>query len=96
MIESTAVFFGFLFLAFVVRGVSEWCKQAQFRWVWLWLLLGLFCGILCALVKATTFPSFGVAAVLAAFALLADRNLKLPLQQKGICLMVVVWLWGLA
>lgn len=90
MIEFTAFFLGFLFLAFVVRGVSEWCKQAQLRWVWLWLLLGLFCGILCALVKATTFPSFGVAAVLAAFALLADRNLKLPLQQKGICLMVVV------
>jgi len=63
MIESTAVFFGFSFLACVALGVSAWRKEARVRLVWLWLVLALCCGVLCALVKATTFPSFGLAAL---------------------------------
>ena len=63
MIESTAVFFGFSFLACVALGVSAWRKEARVRLAWLWLIFALCCGVLCALVKATTFPSFGLAAL---------------------------------
>lgn len=72
MIESTAVFFGFSFLAFVALGVSAWRKEGRVRLAWLWLVLALCCGVLCALVKATTFPSFGLAALGLALFLLAS------------------------
>jgi len=55
MIESTAVFFGFAFLACIEKALS--------RDSWPWWICGLLSGIFCALVKITTFPSFGVAAV---------------------------------
>ncbi len=61
MIESTAVFFGFSFLACVGLGISLWVREGWGRLVWAWLVVALVCGILCALVKATTFPSFGLA-----------------------------------
>jgi hypothetical protein len=54
LIESTAVFLGFAFLACVERAVST------SRWSW-WGL-ALFLAVPCALVKVTTFPAFGVAA----------------------------------
>jgi hypothetical protein len=55
LIESTAVFFGFVFLALLVKALDEISAK-------LWLLAG-FAAILCGLVKVTTFPSFGVAAI---------------------------------
>jgi len=74
MIESTAVFFGFGFLALACLA----CRGSNF-FFWVGAVL---CGVLCALVKATTFPSFGVAAVLAAFAILAGCGNRLTRQQK--------------
>jgi len=61
MIESTAVFFGFSFVTCVGLGISSWVKEGWGRLVSVWLVFALVCGILCALVKATTFPSFGLA-----------------------------------
>lgn len=74
MIESTAVFFGFGFLALA----SLACRGSNFLF-WAGAVL---CGALCALVKATTFPSFGVAAVLAAFAILAGCGAGLPQRKR--------------
>lgn len=69
MIESTAVFFGFSFLACIALGVSAWIKNGLVQLAWVWLVLALCCGVICALVKATTFPSFGLAAFGLAFVL---------------------------
>jgi hypothetical protein len=54
MIESTAVFFGFVFLAALERGVS--CKKCY------WWLIAFVASLACALVKVTTYPTFGLAA----------------------------------
>lgn len=55
LIESTAVFLGFVFLAFLEKALSK-------RNSILWVCAGI-AAILCGLVKVTTFPSFGVAAI---------------------------------
>jgi hypothetical protein len=90
MIESTAVFFGLCFVALVCLFCSKWN---------MWIgLAALACGILCALVKATTFPSFGVAACLSAIAILFDSNLQISTTKKmagvflsglGVCICIV-------
>ena len=55
MIESTAVFFGFVFLAGLERAVgSGKCC---------WWVLAFVASVACALVKVTTYPSFGLAAL---------------------------------
>jgi hypothetical protein len=54
MIESTAVFFGFVFLAAMERAVSQ--RK------WHWWLIALLASLACALVKVTTYPTFGLAA----------------------------------
>lgn len=55
MIESTSVFFGFCFLAAVERAVASW--------QWHWWLSALVTSLACALVKVTTYPAFGLAAL---------------------------------
>lgn len=65
LIESTAIFFGFVFLWFAVQGGAT----GHLRW---WIL-AFAAGALCALVKITTFPSFGLAAAGCLF-LLNDRE----------------------
>ena len=55
MIESTAVFFGFVFLAGVERAIAS-------RKVY-WWVLAFVASLSCALVKVTTYPAFGLAAL---------------------------------
>jgi len=55
MIESTAVFFGFVFLAGLERAVAS----GKLRW---WVL-AFVASQACALVKVTTYPAFGLAAL---------------------------------
>ena len=55
LIESTAVFFGFTFLSSV--------STALYRRNQLWWYIAGFCGVICAVVKITTFPSFALAAM---------------------------------
>ena len=55
MIESTAVFFGFAFLAGVERALA--CGKRG------WWIVALFASLACALVKVTSYPTFGIAAL---------------------------------
>jgi hypothetical protein len=55
MIESTAVFFGFAFLATVERALAT--RN------WQWWLMAFAASLACALVKVTTYPTFGLAAM---------------------------------
>jgi hypothetical protein len=55
MIESTAVFFGFVFLAGVERALA--CGKRR------WWIVALFASLACALVKVTSYPTFGIAAL---------------------------------
>ena len=82
MIESTAIFFGLSFVALVCLVCSKWSLFIAF--------CALICGILCALVKATTFPSFGVAACLAAFAIFFGKDSVLTLARKTSRIFIVI------
>ena len=55
MIESTAVFFGFVFLAGLERAIA--CNKRN------WWILAFAASLACALVKITTYPTFGLAAL---------------------------------
>ena len=55
MIESTAVFFGFVFLAGLERAVTSGKRC--------WWVLAFVASLACALVKVTTYPAFGLAAL---------------------------------
>lgn len=55
LIESTAVFLGFAFLACVGKASEKMC--------WKWWAFSLVFSIGCALVKVTTYPAFGIAAI---------------------------------
>ena len=55
MIESTAVFFGFVFLAGLERAVAS--EKL------IWWVLSFVASLSCALVKVTTYPAFGLAAL---------------------------------
>jgi hypothetical protein len=90
MIESTAVFFGLCFVSLVCVACSKWN-------IWIGLS-ALVCGILCALVKATTFPSFAVAACLSVIAILFDSKLQISTNKRmagvflsglGVCICIV-------
>ena len=59
MIESCAVFFGFLMLV----SMQEYCLKRNFYWLGLMMISS----ILCALVKVTTWPSFVIVAFFGAF-----------------------------
>jgi hypothetical protein len=56
LIESTALFFGFAFLAFYLKFLNSK------KWPKAFWILAVFSAILCALCKITTFPTFGLAA----------------------------------
>lgn len=53
LIESTAVFFGFAFLAALLFAIEKKC--------WSWWGVALIFSIACALVKVTSYPAFGLA-----------------------------------
>jgi len=98
LIESTAFFFGFCFLWATARAMG--CGESRKKSIF-WWLLAVFLGVLCGLVKATTLPSFLVAAAGSVFLVVRGRSVEkkkqwfdllLTLLFAGICVGVVL-LW---
>jgi len=97
LIESTAVFFGFCFMYLAVKAVAS--RQP------LWWAASLLSGAACALVKVTTFPTFGLAAAACVSALPAATDADpvayvrriaarlLILTAIGLAILVLVLLW---
>ncbi len=83
MIESTAVFFGFCFLSILCLAFKKWSS--------LLFLVALICGILCALVKVTTFPSFALAAGLAVIAIELKSSKRMS-RGKMLAGMILIFL----
>ena len=71
MIETTALFFGVSYLASALQSLSH-----PSRWA---TAMAVACGVVVALVKATTFPAFGAAIILYAL----REHLKWPLKWPG-------------
>lgn len=90
LIESCAVFFGFLFVLCVAKAA----KTSRLFW---WFL-SLVSGLLCALIKVTTFPAFGLAAAGCALWITANgwraafhlRTIKPLLALIGVGLLIVL------
>ena len=74
MIESTAVFFGFVFLAALERAFA--CQKQNWCWAF-----AFAASLACALVKVTTYPAFGLAA-LGVFAWKTDLVVYLRVADK--------------
>ena len=91
LIESTAVFFGFLFLALLDRSLNQ-------KKYYLWLLTA-FASAMCALVKATTYPSFALAALGVLILKNKKHNEKHTKQYKenliSLAYLTAVWLIAL-
>jgi hypothetical protein len=68
MIESTAVFFGFVFLASLERAMAT--RN------WYWWITAFVTSLACALVKVTSYPPFGLAALGILFWQKAPSSLK--------------------
>ncbi|MBX9578559.1 MAG: glycosyltransferase family 39 protein [Chthoniobacterales bacterium] len=94
MIESTALLAGFLFL---------WSSVRYFKtFSWKWYFWTLLFGMLCTLIKITTFPSFAISAIFLSCLLLSNtkkkfnfRNVLIKTIPIGviffICLICLMW-----
>ncbi|MCF7728981.1 MAG: glycosyltransferase family 39 protein [Chthoniobacterales bacterium] len=79
LIESTALFTGFLFLWASIC----FSKTGKFRWIF-WTL---FFGFLCSLVKITTFPSFVLASLVGGVAISTKYFSKITIKK---CILEIV------
>jgi Dolichyl-phosphate-mannose-protein mannosyltransferase len=81
MIESCAVFFGFLMLV----SMQEYCLKRNFYWLGLMMMSSILCG----LVKVTTWPSFVIVAFLIIF-LLNYKTTRPSLQNAFVFLAILI------